>query len=73
MLQRLKDQLSVQKKVEAIHANPRLLKELALYPGHDKRLETARGPRTPLFRVSAQPRTVPAHNKPASLGVADTL
>jgi len=40
MIQRLKDQRKVQKKVQAIHANPRLLKEMAFYPAHDKRRET---------------------------------
>lgn len=40
MLDRLKDQLAVQKHVEAIHANPRLLKEMAFYPAHDERSET---------------------------------
>jgi hypothetical protein len=40
MLDRLKDQLAVQKHVEAIRANPRLLKEMAFYPAHDKRSET---------------------------------
>ncbi len=40
MVQRLKDQLTIQNKLAAIHANPRLLNEMAFYPAHDKRLET---------------------------------
>ena len=40
MVDRLKEQLTVQKKVEEIHLNARLLKEMAFYPAHDKRLET---------------------------------
>jgi hypothetical protein len=36
MLDRLNDQLTVQKHVEAIHANPRLLKEMAFYPAHGR-------------------------------------
>ncbi len=41
MLRRLEDQHKVQKKIEAIHSNPRLLDEIAFYPAHDKRVETA--------------------------------
>ena len=40
MVQRLNDQKTVFQKAQEIHANPRLLKELAFYPAHDKRLET---------------------------------
>jgi len=40
MVNRLKDQLKVQKQVSKIHENPRLLKEIAFYPEHDKRRET---------------------------------
>jgi hypothetical protein len=40
MVNRLKDQLKVQKQVNRIHKNPRLLKEIAFYPEHDKRRET---------------------------------
>ncbi len=40
MVNRLKDQLRVQKQVNRIHENPRLLKEIAFYPEHDKRRET---------------------------------
>jgi hypothetical protein len=40
MVQRLKDQRSVFLKAQAIHENPRALKERAFYPAHDKRLET---------------------------------
>lgn len=40
MVRRLKDQLTVQKRIAAIHANPRLLHEMAFYPVHDKRRET---------------------------------
>lgn len=41
MLQRLKDQRKVQRKIAAVHANRRLLDEIAFYPAHDKRVETA--------------------------------
>ncbi len=44
MLNRLKDQLAVQKKVQSltsgIHVNARVLREQAFYPAHDKRQET---------------------------------
>jgi hypothetical protein len=45
MLNRLKDQLAVQKKVKSltgdgIHLNARVLHEQAFYPAHDKRTET---------------------------------
>jgi L-rhamnose mutarotase len=40
MVNRLKDQLRIQKQVNRIHENPRLLKEIAFYPEHDKRRET---------------------------------
>lgn len=40
MNQRLKDQLKVHKRALAIHANPRLLEEIAFYPAHDARRET---------------------------------
>ncbi len=40
MVERLKDQLKIQKQVEAIHKNQRRLTELAFYPAHDKRRET---------------------------------
>lgn len=40
MVQRLKDQRTVFLKAQAVHENPRLLKERAFYPAHDKRLET---------------------------------
>jgi hypothetical protein len=39
-LPRLKGQLMLQKQKEAIHQNPRLLKEIAFYPAHDARRET---------------------------------
>jgi len=39
-INRLQDHLAVQKQVQAIHCNPRMLKELAFYPAHDKRAET---------------------------------
>jgi hypothetical protein len=41
MVQRLKDQRQVYRKAQEIHENPRVLKERAFYPAHDKRLETA--------------------------------
>jgi hypothetical protein len=40
MVQRLKDQRTVYRKAQEIHGNPRMLKELAFYPAHDKRVET---------------------------------
>jgi hypothetical protein len=40
MVQRLKDQRTVYRKAQEIHENPRVLKERAFYPAHDKRLET---------------------------------
>ena len=40
MVDRLKDQLKVQKKAAAVHLNERMLDEMAFYPAHDKRLET---------------------------------
>ena len=40
MVDRLQDQLKIQKKVAAIHLNRRLLDEMAFYPAHDKRSET---------------------------------
>jgi len=40
MVRRLEDQLTIQKRAEAIHKNQRLLKEMAFYPAHDKRTET---------------------------------
>lgn len=40
MLRRLKDQRKVQRKIDAIHSNRRLLDEIAFYPAHDKRVET---------------------------------
>jgi hypothetical protein len=40
MIDRLNDQLKVQKKVQQIHENRRALTELAFYPAHDKRRET---------------------------------
>jgi hypothetical protein len=40
MVDRLQDQLKIQKKVAAIHLNRRLLDEMAFYPAHDKRTET---------------------------------
>jgi hypothetical protein len=40
MVNRLRDQLKVQKQVNRIHKDPRLLKEIAFYPEHDKRRET---------------------------------
>ncbi|HEX4634977.1 MAG TPA: hypothetical protein VH189_02270 [Rhizomicrobium sp.] len=40
MVQRLKDQRTVFRKAQEIHENPRVLKERAFYPAHDKRLET---------------------------------
>ena len=40
MIDRLKDQLTVQKKVEQIHEDRTVLTQLAFYPAHDKRRET---------------------------------
>lgn len=40
MVSRLREQLSIQKKIDAVHANERILDEIAFYPAHDKRLET---------------------------------
>ena len=40
MLDRLKDQLKVQKRVQEIHSNVRKLTEYAFYPKHDARKET---------------------------------
>lgn len=40
MTRRLKDQAVVVKKAMELHENPRLLKEIAFYPAHDKRKET---------------------------------
>ena len=40
MIRRLKDQRTIDRKAQEIHANPRLLNEIAFYPAHDKRLET---------------------------------
>ncbi len=40
MVSRLKDQAKVQKQVQAIHENRRVLTERAFYPAHDKRCET---------------------------------
>ncbi|HTA91275.1 MAG TPA: hypothetical protein VK745_16930 [Polyangiaceae bacterium] len=42
MMRRLKDQAAVVKKALEIHENPRLLREIAFYPAHDKRKETPR-------------------------------
>ena len=41
MTRRLTDQARVVRKAAAIHDNPRLLREIAFYPTHDKRTETA--------------------------------
>ncbi len=41
MTRRLSDQARVVRKADAIHDNPRLLREIAFYPEHDKRKETA--------------------------------
>ena len=41
MTRRLTDQARVVRKALAIHDNPRLLREIAFYPTHDKRKETA--------------------------------
>ena len=41
MTRRLTDQARVVRKADAIHDNPRLLREIAFYPAHDKRKETA--------------------------------
>jgi hypothetical protein len=40
MVDRLQDQLKIQKKVAEIHLNRRFLDEMAFYPAHDKRAET---------------------------------
>jgi len=41
LIRHLKDQLKVKLRVDQIKKSPRLLRELAFYPPHDKRIETA--------------------------------